>query len=252
MTAKRWLKRASFVLVAPIAIIGAQLVRARHRPDLPSLSNQDPSGVWGADGLPPLRVVALGDSSITAPGVKPLDKAWVRRVAIDLSEDWKVELHSVAVGGARARDVLASQVDQAVGLQPGLALIAFGANDAIRATSIRRFEAEMTQILSRLSAASGTVVTLGVGDLGTIPRLPRSVAWALTRRGRLVNDATRRAASRFQNVFAVNPWETMLEFSARDSALWAADRFHASGEGHAIFYEGAIPTIRRALTRQRV
>ena len=252
MTGREWLKRVSLVPMAAVAILAAQLFRVTHRVDLPSLTNQDPSGAWGPDNLPPLRIVALGDSSITAPGVRPLDEAWVRRVAIDLSEDWRVDLHSVAVGGAKARDVLANQVDRAVGLQPGLALIAFGANDAIRGTSLRRFEAETTEILSKLSAASGAVVTLGVGDLGSIPRLPRSLAWVATRRGRLVNDVTRRTADRFRNVSAVNPWQTMTEFSSQDLGLWAADRFHASGEGHAIFYQGAILTIRKALTMQEV
>ena len=241
------MKKASLVPLAAGAVIAAQVLHASRRRDLPSLTNQDPSGEWGDRGLPPLRIVALGDSSITAPGVEPLDDAWVRRVAIDLSTDWRVELCSVAIGGTRASDMLADQVDRAAGLQPGLALIAVGANDAIRATSLQRFEAEVTAILSRMSVASCAVVTLGVGDLGTIPRLPRTLAGALTRRGRLVNDATRRAAEGFPNVYAVNPWETMTELSARDIDLWAADQFHASGEGHAIFYRGAILTIRSAL-----
>ena len=211
------------------------------------MTNQDPSGSWGSDDLPPLLIVALGDSSITAPGVEPLDNAWARRVAVDLSADWKVELCSVAIGGARAMDTLTDQVDQAVRLKPDLALIAVGANDAIRATSVARFEAELVDILSRVSAASDVVVTMGVGDLGTIPRLPGSLSWVLTRRGRAINDATLRAAGSFSNVYAVDPWETMTEFSSRDADLWAADEFHASGEGHAIFYKGAIPTIRGAL-----
>ena len=234
-------------LVAASVVI-AQFLRATRRRDLPSLENQDPSGEWGAQHLPPLRIVAIGDSSITAPGVEPLDDAWVRRVAIDLSNDWRVELASLASGGARAADMLADQVDQAVGLCPDLTLVAVGANDAIHATRLERFEADITEVLSRMNASCGVVVTLGVGDLGTIPRLPRTLSWALSRRGRMVNDAIRTAAEGFPNVYAVNPWETMTTFSERDADLWAADLFHASGQGHAIFYEGAIPTIRRALS----
>lgn len=73
------------------------------------------------------------------------------------------------------------------------------------------------------------------------------MAWALTRRGKAVNEATLRAAEGFKNVHAVNPWRTMTEFSARNIDHWAADKFHASAEGHGIFYRGAIPTIRKAL-----
>lgn len=247
MSGHATLKKISLIPLAMIGLVAAQLVHARRRPDLPVLTNQDPSGKWGASELPRLRVVALGDSSITAPGVTPLDNAWVRRVAIDLSVEWRVEVRSVAVGGARVSDVLTDQVHLVVDIEPDLTLIAVGANDAIRGTGITSFETGLRQILTSVSAASGVVVTLGVGDLGTIPRLPRTMAWALTRRARLVNDAMRRATEPFHNVYAVNPWETMTEFSSGDLGLWAADQFHASGEGHAIFYKGAIPTIRGAL-----
>lgn len=252
MATQHWLKKASLVPLVAVAVVGGQIIRASHRRDLPSLTDQDPSGEWGSNDSPPLRVVALGDSSVTAPGVDPLDESWVRRVAIDLSEDWKVELCNLAVGGARVADLLTDQVERAVRLRPGIALVAIGANDAIRATGLANFEAKMTEILARLSEASGAVVTLGVGDLGTIPRLPKMLAWAMTRRARLVNDAIRKAADGFTNVYAVNPWETMTDFTAHDHKLWAADRFHASGKGHSIFYEGAIPTIRKALTATAV
>ena len=247
MTTRSLLKKASIFPIAAMAVTAGQLWHASRRRDLPSLTNQDPSGAWGDPALPRLRVVAIGDSSVTAPGVDPLDDAWARRVAIDLSQDWSVELHSVAIGGAKAADTLTDQVDLAVELEPDLALLAVGANDAIRATSITHFEADFVEILSRLSAVSGAVVTLGVGDLGTIPQLPRTVAWALTRRGKAVNVPTLRAAEGFKNVHAVNPWRTMTEFSARNIDHWAADQFHASAEGHGIFYRGAIPTIRKAL-----
>ena len=87
-------------------------------------------------------------------------------MAIDLSQDWSVELHSVAIGGAKAADTLTDQVDLVVELEPDLALLAVGANDAIRATSVTHFSADFVEILSRLSAVSGVVVTLGAVTSG--------------------------------------------------------------------------------------
>ena len=173
------------IAVLPAAAIGmayTQIRRAAHRPDLPSFSNQDPSGTFGQAGLTPLRIVALGDSSITAPGVEDLDNMWLRRIARTLSNDYSVELISVAVGGSKSRDVLANQLESAKELKPDIAVISVGANDAIRATPVYRYRKEMQRIIAELNTASGAVFVLGLGDLGSIPRLPPMLRSSLSRR----------------------------------------------------------------------
>jgi hypothetical protein len=49
------------------AVLVGQLAHAAYRDDLPSLENQDPSGLFGDPNAPPLKLVYLGDSSVTAP-----------------------------------------------------------------------------------------------------------------------------------------------------------------------------------------
>ena len=66
---------------AAMLVAAGQVLHAAHRPDLPGLQNQDPSGTFGDPSNPPLLVIALGDSSITAPGVVPLDASWIRQAA---------------------------------------------------------------------------------------------------------------------------------------------------------------------------
>lgn len=121
----------------PLAIGGvltAQMVQAIQRPDLESLTDQDPSGTFGDPALPRLRMIALGDSTITAPGVEPLDDAWVRRTAIHLSDRYYVELVSVAIGGSRISDVRDGQVHRAIVLGADLAVLSVGGNGALRGT----------------------------------------------------------------------------------------------------------------------
>ncbi len=228
-------------------MVAAQILYTGHRRDLPSFTNQDPSGSFGGGNAAALRIVALGDSSITAPGVEPLDDCWIRRVAIELAAERRVELTSVGRGGAKSRDVLTSQVGQANALGADLALLSVGANDVLRLTPLRRFEAEMIEICARLVPNVGTVVILGVGDLGTIPRLPRDVAWWVSRRARRANSIARSMEDRFDTVASCDPWTTMTGFRTRDPRLWVGDRFHASAAGHEIFYKGALPVVRKAL-----
>lgn len=233
---------------AGLGLLAAQVYRAGHRKDLPSHTNQETSGTFGNPGDPKLRVVAIGDSSITCPGVETIDDCFVRRIAIHLSDRYFVELTSLAVGGSKVRDVLNGQLDQAVALQPDLALCSVGANDAIRATSVRQYEADLTKIVTALNDASRAVTVVGVGDLGTIPRLPRTLRPFLTYRSRRFDDAATRVADQYERVTKTDNWGRMsTAFASGDPAMFAADQFHASGEGHAVFAEEAIPAVEEVL-----
>lgn len=224
--------------------MAGQILTAAHRPDLPGLENQDPSGIIGGAGAPSLRWVVLGDSSVTAPGVEPLDACWVRRVAHHLSDRYQVEIVSVAVGGSKARDVVRDQLDAALACNADMAMVSVGANDALRGTSITRYERELDEILRSLTAHVPAVGVCGVGDLGTIQRLP-TLARALSRvRARAIDHTIRRVAARHEGVLKTVTWGSLWEpFSDESSGVFAADLFHASAAGHRVFAESVIPVV---------
>lgn len=226
----------------------AQVMRQAHRKDLPSFGNQDPSGKFGDPDKPELRMVALGDSSITAPGVEPLDDCFVRRVAFHLTDRYFVNLASVAVGGSKSRDVLEGQIPAALDHDPDLALVSVGANDALRGTTVARYEAELDQILGSLHRRVHAVVVMGVGDLGTVPRLPASVRALATWRSKSFDEAAGRVVSRYPRCTKSENWGRMARaFASGDPALFAGDQFHASGEGHRVFAEEVIPATDEAV-----
>lgn len=218
------------------AVIAGQMARAIYREDLPSLENQDPSGLFGDPGSPPLRTVFLGDSSVTAPGVEPLDHSWPRQIAMHLGDRYHVTAISVAVGGAKARDVLADQLDDALATEPDIAYVSVGSNDALRATPIGRFETEYNEIVERLHDVVPAVGLSGVGDLGTIPRFPELVRGVARVRARAIDRAIARVAADYPRAIKSNAWSAMEAFSS-DPAYFADDMFHASAEGHLLFGE---------------
>ena len=233
--------------VTSAGVLVAQVLHAAHRNDLPSLQNQDPSGVFGDPALPPLRIVVLGDSSVTAPGVEPLDASWPRRLALHLAERYRVTLESVAVGGSKVRDVLNTQLDAAVAMNADMALISVGANDALRATRVPRYEAELHRVVERLTDRVPMVGLSGVGDLGTLDRLP-TLARAIARvRGRAVDHAILRVVRRFPGVAKSRTWGGEWRAFEYDPATFAADLFHASAVGHAYFAAAMIPVAERLL-----
>jgi len=229
-------------------VLLAQVLRSAHREDLPSLENQDPSNVFGTPDLPILRIVILGDSSVTAPGVQPLNAAWPRRLGRYFGERYHVTMESVAVGGSKARDVLRNQLDPALELGADIALLSFGANDALRGTPIAQFEAEYELIVEALTSATPLVGICGVGDLGTVGRLP-TLARAIGRvRGRSINEAIRRVRARHPGVVKSRTWGTAWSaFEDDPERVFAPDEFHASADGHALFAACMIPVVEALL-----
>ena len=227
------------------AVVLAEILYAAHRPDLPSLDNQDPSGVFGDPTLAPLRVAALGDSSITAPGVEPLDHAWVRRVAHHLSDRFHVTLRNFAVGGSKARDVLADQVPEAIAWKPDLVLISVGANDAIRATPLRRYRKELDAIVGAMHDVADAVAVAGVGNLGSIPRLPTVSSMVSKARARAYDDVIAEVVMTYPRARKADAWGPVFApFDGPEAASYfAPDMFHANAQGHGLFAQAAIPMV---------
>ena len=244
--AKRVLASVPVLPAAGTAFLLGQVLRAAHRSDLPSFPNQDVSGEFGDPRLPLLTIVAVGDSSLTAPVVEHLDSVWIRRVVRHFTDRHRVRLISLAVGGSKARDVIEGQLATAVGHRPDIAVVSVGSNDAIRAVSVARYRRDLEEIVTELEAAAGAIVVFGMGDLGSIPRLPKSIRPFLTKRSLAFNDAAREVAIRHSRAVKVYTLGRIWDAFWEDRSLFAADLFHASDEGHGIFAADALPAFEAA------
>jgi lysophospholipase L1-like esterase len=234
--------------VAAGAYLATQVMRAARRPDLPTYPNQDPSGVFGDPALPAVRVVALGDSSVTAPGVENLDNVWIRGLARSIADRYCVDLISLAVGGARARDVIEGQLSEAVRLEPTVATVNVGSNDALRGVRLSAYERRLDTIVERLTATGAGVMVWGVGDLGSIPRFPSSLQRVAAVRSRAFDAAARTIALRYPGAVKIHAWgsESSVRFY-EEPDLWAGDLFHAGDAGHRMLAEAAQGTFEAAL-----
>lgn len=244
---RRALRVVPTACAAGFAFFALQVLRAAHRRDLPSFPNQDPSGTFGDPSLPQLRIVALGDSSITAPGIEDLDETWIRLAAQGFADRHHVELIALAVGGSRARDVVEGQLAEAIRLEPDIAIVSVGANDAIRATTAASYRADVDRIATELEEAGAAVVLMGVGDLGSIPRLPAPLRPILTRRAAAFNHAAEAIAARSATIVKIHVTGRMSTAFWDDPDLFGPDQFHAGRRGHALFAEEILPAMRAAL-----
>lgn len=239
---RKLIKRGALAGMAVIMLEAAYAL-LRPAPDLPEF---DPSGEFGDPADPILRVVVLGDSSVTAPGVTHPDQSWVRIVCSRLGGDRHVVLHSLAVGGATARTVIRDQLDQAVLFRPDMALLSVGANDAIHGTPLPRFERELDRLVAGLTGAAALVMQSGVGDLGTIPRLYQPLRGLITRRSAAYDRVHQRVAKRY-GALVVDQRSDDRRLWLRDRSLWSEDLFHVSASGHARWADTTWRTLEPAL-----
>lgn len=217
------------------AVLGLETAYAllRRAPDLESF---DPSGEFGDPGRPELRVAVLGDSSVTAPGVGGPGEIWVSRVCGRLAEEFHVILHSFAIGGSMAHDLIREQLPLALRFRPDLVFVAVGANDAIKGVPVRVFERNLDQLVGSLRETGATVIQSGVGDLGSIPRLHPPLRQLMSRRALRFDRAHWRVAERHgARVVDQRSDDHSVWYERRE--LWAEDLFHVSADGHARWAE---------------
>jgi pimeloyl-ACP methyl ester carboxylesterase/lysophospholipase L1-like esterase len=204
------------------------------------------------------RVVAIGDSSLTAEGLDDPTQLWLHR-ALDAIHLQSRGLHLVVRGqpGAGLKDVerLARLVAEE---EPDVVVVVVGTNDA---SHLFRLVSRLTDYTSRyrsmvrgLADPGALVVVTGVGNLRYIPwstkklyrrplRAPlAAVSWYVDR-------AIGRAVSGFAEVELIRPREIDRTMWAGRGWLFGPDGFHPSAAGHDVWANLARPALDEAIKR---
>lgn len=235
------------VIAALAATLVGEMVWTVKRP-LPAQAELDASGtiVGASEGCRRVRVVALGDSTLTGPGLGDSAQVWLRQALERLDHHCPIELVSLAAGGSRLADV-ARRVPDAVVLEPDLVVVAVGANDVLRGAPSRAVRVGLDRIVAGLLDVVDVVAVTNMGDLGNIARIPSPLSSVARARA----DTAR---SVIEDVVARHERAVLLDVTGADSVLrnraaFTADLFHPDQVGHAAWAESVLPGLRRALER---
>jgi lysophospholipase L1-like esterase len=228
-------------VTAGAVILGAEAAYAVLRP-VPRLVEFDPTGVFGDPGNAPLRIAVLGDSSVTAPGVAGPHEIWVSLVCRRIAESRHVTLHSFAVSGSRAEDLVSSQLEPALVFGPDLVIVSVGANDVIRGIGLKVFERHLEDLVATLDETGALIVLSGVGDVGTIPRLKPPLRNMMTRRSARFDRVHHEVAAR-HGAHVVEQRNDNPAIWYSDRGLWSPDLFHVSAAGHQRWAEATWHTV---------
>nr|WP_240755551.1 SGNH/GDSL hydrolase family protein [Nocardioides iriomotensis] len=231
------------------ALLRAEALLARRAIGLPNGDPPQATG-WYGHGRPgpALKMVLLGDSSAAGYGVDIVQQTPGAHLASGLAEatDQRVYLRSVARVGAQSRD-LAGQVDEALAVEPDVAVVLIGANDVTHTRPQSESMRLLSEAVRRFREANVEVVVGTCPDLGTIePIAPplRQLARVLSRRlaaGQAI--AVVEAGGRTVSLGSIlGP-----EFAATPSLFFGPDRFHPSAAGYSSLASVLLPSVLAAL-----
>ena len=187
----------------------------------------------GEAGAPTFTYLALGDSTAAGWGAATLQTTYPYEIARTVAKrGFRVHIINVAVGGAKAGDVAASQLAAIERVKPDLITLSVGANDATHFTSPAEFRRDLATILSALKQSRArTILVADTPDMFLAPALPLPIAAITARRARAQNAITRQL-TRDSRVQIVSLYE---RGKLRSPDLYAADRFHPSASGYALW-----------------
>ncbi len=213
--------------LAGTGLLAAEMLLAILEP-VPELPEFDASGRVGA-GPPDRRWLALGDSTTTGPGLDTAEDIWITQLA--RRQGQTIDIVSLAKGGATSSSLLRDQIPHISG-QFDLAFIAVGSNDALRGISTNRFRANLEEIVRAVRHHSRCTMLMGVGDLGTIPRLRQPLSRLMTARAARI-DRVATDISAAEGILKADHWAFRNSF--QDPEIFSVDRFHPTAAGHTVW-----------------
>lgn len=219
----------------PILLAQGYWVRKRT-PRLPDAGGALEGTVAGEGE--PLRLIALGESTVAGIGAATHETALTGQLALALSRQEKRRVHWLVVArtGINARKCLTELVPKLAGHRADVVLLAVGVNDSTEFHTARRWAADVEKLIEAIRAEVGDdalVLLAGVPPLDRFPALPKPLSTVLGARATSLDQASIVLAKRMKRVVHV-PFQIERP---ECSELFCDDGFHASELGYQLWAE---------------
>lgn len=179
---------------------------------------------------PPLRYVAIGDSLSEGIGDEPwpdgTPRGWTDRLAELLAaHHGEVDYANLAVRGLRAHEVLATQVEAALAMEPDVVTLTAGMNDLLRPRfEPDRLRATLADVVAPFTAKGARLVVVPIPDIRSVSPAGRLLA----RRRVVLNEIY----AWLSTEHGMEPPAVTAGTAFEDRRAWADDRLHLSPLGH--------------------
>ena len=197
----------------------------------------------------PIVYVALGDS--TGAGVGATEGGYVARVFKRLLERRpESKLSNLCVSGATTADLVRSQLDRGVALNPDLVTVGIGINDIGHGLTLEQFSRNYEQILSTLKEQTqAQIVVTNIPDISSAPRIPGAMRSEYQRQIEQFNERLEEIANRHGvTVFDIHTI-TKAELPSHPE-YFSSDGFHPSDKGYELWASEMWPTVEEIISRR--
>ena len=202
-------------------------------------------GVVGGDGEP-LRLIALGESTVAGMGARTHQTALAGQLAFALNRGTKrpINWSVVARSGINARDCRLELAPKLKGMSADVVVIGLGVNDTIELHSARRWASDIESLINAVRDQVGDALVLlsGVPPMDCFPALPQPLSFVLGARSASLENASVELAQRLRQVVHV-PFA--MEKDCKE--LFCADGFHPSELGYKLWAEQLAAAIKDEL-----
>jgi lysophospholipase L1-like esterase len=216
----------------PLVVVQGTATR-RRMPSLPAAKPPHRGFFPGAG--PSLRILAIGDSSVSGVGVARGDETVSATTARALARltGRPVAWRAVGLSGATVSKAMDELVPRLVSEPADLLIVAFGVNDAVAYRSPSAFANDLAALViaARGCVGNAAVVIAGVAPLAFFPGLPWPLRTILGWRCA----ALQASAERLSGLLARLVVERFSEMLVPE--LFASDGFHPNGRAHALWGE---------------
>lgn len=234
-------------VVLAVLVLAVQVQLARTGPRLDDEVGFRPREL-GVGGTPSSTVVWLGDSTSTGVGVDDVQDSMAHRVAA--AEPDGVVLTILGRSGAQVHEVLDEQVPALRRLlgrssEPVTVYVSIGANDVTALTRRPTFRGRYRELVREIAtiAPDAELVLVGIPDMGTAPRLPRPLRQIAGLRASQLDDDIAHLAEDIGAHHVDLASRTSAIFSSDPDRYFAADDFHPSAAGHAVWADAVVESV---------
>jgi lysophospholipase L1-like esterase len=236
-----------FIVLAGFVLVELLLLKYNGKPVPAPQVSSDPVKIGSGEAV---TFVVLGDSTSVGQGGE-YAQGIAMAMTNQLASKRAVTMVNVGVSGARAKGVADKQLPKVTGYKPDIALVAVGANDVTHLTNVGDVEAAMRIIIDGLIAANCNIriVLTGSPGMGSIPRIPQPLRHFVGVRTKQMNVMFDRLTKEYGLTRAPIAEQTGPIF-AKDSTLFAEDKFHPNDRGYALWNEVLAASLNEAMTSQ--
>lgn len=182
-----------------------------------------------------LTYVSLGDSLSTGVGSDDYKKTITYIFADNLSKKASVNFINLAISGATTSDLIDTQLNEAVELNPDYITLFIGTNDIHNLTSNKKFEENMNYILEKLTQETkAKIIVFNLPYLGSdsLILLPYNLFFDI--RTKEFNSILEKIY-KDKNLTLIDLYTPTKEIFSKDKSFYSEDGFHPSSEGYLLW-----------------